>query len=514
MKAAASGVGYPIVLTAGSALMANYRFGIGSGYASMFPAEFMPFWKMLGIFQLSSDKTGRMKMAQLGLSKVEAALLASGFTRDDVIIANPKRLNRVIGPATRIVGIGALDPVGLAYGAKVTEFTLRQFHIPCRHSIMSAEFLRVVRNPDIQKRRQSGQLKVIVGGPGIWQIADTGMQEHLGIDCILDGEAEGVVGDLFRKALAGEPLPQRVQGRPVSAKDMPRMMTASRCGVVEISRGCGRGCRFCVPGLLKFRSFPLEKILSDIEVNWQAGIREVSLQSDDFMRYGSTSLKPARKPVLQLLQAVKDVAGTRFGPSFVSAATILQDERLLEEAAEVMELGGRRYSTIEMGIETGSPDLLAKHMPGKVKPFKMEEWSDVVVGAANALHDNHWIGCYSLIIGLPGETSKDVVRTMELVDRIKHFNCVITPVIFVPAGRLRRTTFHTFDRMTPEQWALFHQCIEQTLENAILWLGRVSNRLVNLFMKVVIHRLFMFSAGLFRKRRYKLLRKMGWRFPK
>ncbi len=506
--------GYPIVLTAGSALMANYRFGIGSGYASMFPIDFRPFWKILGIFQLSSDRAGRMKMAQLGVSKVEAALLASGFTRDEVIIANPEQLNRVVGPATRVVGIGALDPIGLAYGAKVTEFTLRQFHIPCRHSIMSAEFLRVVRNSSIQERRQSGQLKVIVGGPGVWQIADTGLQGHLGIDCILEGEAEGAVGNLFRRALAGEQLPRRVQGKPVSVEEMPKMATASRCGVVEITRGCGRGCHFCVPGLLKFRSFPLEQILADIRVNEQAGIREVSLQSDDFMRYGSTSLKPARKHLLRLLNAVKEVAGTKFGPSFVSAATILQDEKLLEETSEIMELGGSRYSTIEMGIETGSPELLAKHMPGKMKPFKMEEWSDIVVGAAKALHENNWIGCYSLIIGLPGETSKDVVRTMELVDRIKDYNCVITPVIFVPAGRLRRSTFQTFDRMSPEQWALFQQCIEQTLENAILWLGRVSNRLVNLFMKVIIHRLFMFSAGLFRKRRYKLLRKLGWRFPK
>ncbi len=506
--------GYPIVLTAGRALMADYRFGLGSGYASMFPADFMPFWKMFGIFHLSSDKTGRMKMAQLGISKVEAALLASGFTRDEVIIANPERLDHVVGPATRVVGIGVLDPIGLAYGAKVTEFTLRQFHIPCRHSVMSADFLRVIRNSGIQKRRQSGQLKVIVGGPGVWQIADTGMQEHLGIDCILEGEAEGVAGNLFRRAQTGEPLPQRVQGKPVSVEEMPKMVTASRCGIVEITRGCGRGCRFCVPGLLKFRSFPLEQILADIRVNEQAGIHEVSLQSDDFMRYGSTSLKPARKPLLQLLQAVKEVAGTKFGPSFVSAATILQDEKLLEETAEIMELGGHRYSTIEMGIETGSPELLAKHMPGKMKPFKMKEWSEIVVGAANALHENNWIGCYSLIIGLPGETNKDVVRTMELVDRIKHFNCVITPVIFVPAGGLRRSTFQTFDRMTPEQWALFQQCIEQTLQSAILWLGRVSNRLVNIFMKVVVHRLFMFSAGLFRKRRYKLLRKLGWRLPK
>ncbi len=503
--------GFPIVLTAGRALMAQYRFGLGSGYASMFPRNILPPFMSRQVFQLHSDNSGRMRMAQLGLCKVEAALLAAGFSREDVIIANPEQLDKVIGPQTRIVGLSTLDPLGLAFGAKVTEFTLRQFHLPCQRSQMSADFLEVLNSPSIRRFQTNGGLKVVVGGPGIWQIADTGIQEVLQIDTIIEGEAEGVIGPLFKSACNGGKLPSHIQGQPVAADAIPKLVTASRCGVVEITRGCGRGCHFCAPGLQKFRSFPIKQILAEIQVNQQAGIDEASLQSDDFLRYGSSSLRPTRQPLLELLHFVKKRVGNKFGFCFVSVSSILQAEHLLKEVAEIMELEGDHFSTIEMGIETGSPQLLAKHMPGKVKPFKLSEWPDLVEAAACALHDNNWIGCFSVIIGLPGETSDDILKTMELVDRIKHLNCVITPVVFVPAGQLRRSRFQTYERMTPEQWALFQQCLDQTLRHAILWLNRTPHPLVKNFMGRIVNPIFKFSARIFRKRWHKLLRKLGWK---
>jgi radical SAM superfamily enzyme YgiQ (UPF0313 family) len=228
------------------------------------------------------------------------------------------------------------------------------------------------------------------------------------------------------------------------------------------------------------------------------------------MRYGSRGLKPEREPLLTLLNAVKEKAGNRFGVSFASVASIMQDERLLEESGEILGLGGDRYSTIEMGIETGSPRLLSKHMAGKVKPFKLHEWPDLVESAAQALHDCNWIGCHSIIIGLPGETSDDIMRTMELVDRIKDLNCVITPVVFVPAGRLRRSGVFTYEQMTPEQWALFLQCIQQVLNHLHLWVGRVSDPILSAFMDTIVRRIFSLSASFLGLRWRRKLKQLGW----
>jgi hypothetical protein len=64
------------------------------------------------LFPTVSDADGRMKTSQYGLCKIEAALIDAGFSRDDVAIVDPRKIEVAIGPRTRAVGIGVLDPPG------------------------------------------------------------------------------------------------------------------------------------------------------------------------------------------------------------------------------------------------------------------------------------------------------------------------------------------------------------------------------------------------------------------
>lgn len=55
------------------------------------------------------------------------------------------------------------------------------------------------------------------------------------------------------------PLPSYIKGPPVSVDRIPVIRTPSK-GFIEITRGCGRGCRFYNPTLLMFRSILYENI--------------------------------------------------------------------------------------------------------------------------------------------------------------------------------------------------------------------------------------------------------------
>ncbi|GAG80717.1 unnamed protein product, partial [marine sediment metagenome] len=195
-------------------------------------------------------------------------------------------------------------------------------------------------------------------------------------------------------------------------------------------------CRFCNPALLKFRSIPKPKILEEIKFNLTSGIKKVFIHSDDFFRYGSKGHDPNPTAILDLLSCVKKMTcglgKNSFDFDFISASSIMQAPDLIEDVSELMQLGKKNQSIVALGVETGSPRLLAKHMPGKVKPFKIEDWPEIIVSAAKILHDNNWIGFYSFILGLPEETSDDLMKTLELVDRLKSFNCVLMPIIFMP----------------------------------------------------------------------------------
>jgi len=485
--------GFKIVLTADRALMSHYHNFSGLGFVSALPYNVLPSFITDRYFPLRSDGDGRMLAAQLGLCKIEAALLDYGFGHDDVIISDPTKLNLTIGPETKAVGIGVLDPLGLSYGAKVVSFVLRRFGLKCRESIMSKCFQNVIFDPALRHYEP----KIIVGGQGVWQIVDSGVQEKLGIDCIIEGEGEGVVGKIFEKAVNGEDLPRIVKGEAVSPEEIPVIRTPSRCGIVEITRGCGRHCLFCVPGLLPFRSVPKERILEEVKLNVKSGIKGVSLQSEDALLYGSDGLKPKPEAVLDLLKSIRALEDEELGVGFefFSISSIMQNPKLVEDVSELLRLEKDNYSVVEVGVETGSPRLLSKYMPSKVKPFKIFDWKDMVVSSAELLHSNNWQACYSFILGLPGETRDDVLKSLELVDELKSYNCVIAPIIFMPAGRLRRREGFSFELMTDEYWELFRRCIEQTLSKAPSFLKsdsmvkKIRNSLIRAFFYLGIIRM-------------------------
>jgi radical SAM superfamily enzyme YgiQ (UPF0313 family) len=496
-KEGKSNAGFKIVLTADRALISHYYNFSGLGFSSALPCNIFPRLISDSFFPLKSDVQGRMLAAQLGLCKVEAALLDYGFSSDEVIISDPTKMRLTIGPETKAVGIGTLDPLGLSYGAKVVSFLLSRFGFKCKESIMSKSFQNVIFDPTLRRYKP----KIIVGGQGVWQIADSGMQEAFGIDCIVEGEGEGVVGDIFEKAVRGEDLPKIVEGEMVPPEKVPIIRTPSRCGIVEITRGCGRHCLFCVPGLLQFRSFPKERILEEVKLNIKSGIYGASLQSEDALLYGSDGSEPNPKAVLDLLHSIRALGDGELGIGFefFSISSIMQNPRLVEDISELMGLYGDNYSVVEVGVETGSPKLLSKYMAGKVKPFKVSDWKDMVLSSAELLQFNNWQVCYSFILGLPGETRDDVLKSLELVDELKSYNCVIVPIVFMPAGALRKREDFTFERMTDEHWELFRRCIEQTLWKAPSFLKsdsplkKIRNALIRAF----------FYLGIIKMRRWK-----------
>ena len=66
-------------------------------------------------------------------------------------------------------------------------------------------------------------LKVILGGPGAWQIPHKRMQSEWKIDTIVNGEAEEIVVGLFERAVRGEALPESVECQSPRLESIPTM---------------------------------------------------------------------------------------------------------------------------------------------------------------------------------------------------------------------------------------------------------------------------------------------------
>lgn len=180
---------------------------------------------------------GQAKYVPQGLRVVEA-LLAQRFPEEDIAVCYPDQLDQFVGPDTQVVGIHAHNPLGITFATDVYAY----FYGADVEPINAEEFRRLILHPLL--RQHKSHLKIIVGGPGAWQIEKKGLQDEWLIDCIFDGEAEERVADLFEAALRGEVLPRRVEGQSPRMESIPRLRHRSTFGAVEITRGVGAAVSF------------------------------------------------------------------------------------------------------------------------------------------------------------------------------------------------------------------------------------------------------------------------------
>jgi radical SAM superfamily enzyme YgiQ (UPF0313 family) len=104
-------------------------------------------------------------------------------------------------------------------------------------------------------------------------------------------------------------------------------------------------------------------------------------------------------------------------------------------------------------------------MRGKALPSPPEKWQEIVKQAFGILDDNNWFNAATMINGLPGETTDDVINSIELVEDLKGTLSLIVPMNFVSmrGSVLDSEETFTMAKMTPEHWQLFGECIDHDL---------------------------------------------------
>jgi len=451
-----------IVLTADRTLMSDYNNIIFLGFAACAP-KFIPGWLYEMIFcpPLEEGSDGQVVHGHCGQRKIQSALLRAGFSDKDIAVASPDHLSNFIHEDTKALCITTHDPLGL--GPASSTFS----DLGGREPYTSYFFRKLVNNPLIKKH----DVTVLVGGSGAWQVANEKIMEQLGIDCVVLGEGEITAVDLINKVLNNKPIPKIVQGEVVPLENIPLIQKPTINGVIEITRGCGRGCRFCNPTMLNFRCQPIEYIKKEAMINAKIG-NIITLHAEDVLRYKADGFIPNEKAVRTLFSEMKNITPD-VGISHFAYSSVVAKPNLIEDISDILEVGSPRYPFLsgQVGIETGSSDLISKYMKGKVKPFKPNEWRDIVIQGNNILHDNHWVPVETLIMGLPKETSSDVRKTIDLVEDLAPYKSLIVPLFFVPLGTLNDNPNFSKDKCTADHWELLAISINHTVK----WTKQIVN---------------------------------------
>ena len=464
--------GFRFVLTASRVEMSSFGNSWMQAMRASFPQKLAgPFVRKY--LKPSALQDGSAREAPYGLRKIEA-ILKNAFGDKNVVVSHPDNLDLFVGPSTEAVMISSMDPLGLAYVSS-TYNPMIGFG---GKAVTRVEFERVLKLPVIRKYRP----KIIVGGFGVWQIRDSGLQEKLGVDILIAGECEDELVSIINAMETGTLKHNYI--RTTKLKDfgkVPLIEGAATFGSVEITRGCGRRCQFCSPDFRTKYDFPLDHIINEVETNIRYGLDSAYLVTEDIFLYGNDSkMNPSREKLGKLLKAITVKEEIReIAASHASLVSVIIDNKLLEEITPVIidkshySLNGKKFIGVDVGIESGSVRMMKRYMSGKSYPLPIERWPEIVVEGTGIFNDNDWYPMYTFVMGLPGESPEDVVANLELLDNLKNSKIFLVPLMFVPLEEaiLRNERRRGFESLTDLHWEFILRCWNYNLK---LWAKNIS----------------------------------------
>ncbi len=452
-------------------------------------------------------KNGIANFAPYGLRKLESSLLRDGYNPEDVVVAHPDYIEQFIGPETEVVGTYEMDPLGM--GPVTMTFTFGRKTMSYDELYNRDLHLRI----NAAKNRNGSKAKVIVGASGTWQYNyDPAKIEEYGLYGIVEGdlgglgpELDGVGGRFFDAVINGEletsnpfkksefkveikefvKSDRKYHGRffhysdEPSIDEIPNIVNPSMHGMIEVMRGCGRGCKFCDVTLRPLRYYPVEKVQKEIEINMKyGGLKNAWIQSDDIFVYGlnprtTKNMQPNREAIEELFKGIMDTGIEHTNPTHGTLAGAIADERLVPNVSKIIKSGPDNFIGIQCGLETGSIRLIGKYADRKLAPFKPSEWHWVVKEGVKTLNEHYWVPAFTLIMGLDNnESVEDSWETIRLIHELEteqpDSKFTVTPLTFVPIGLLEKSTFFDIgNTMDPGKLGVMYKTWQHNFKHGI-----------------------------------------------
>jgi len=462
-------VGQQFVLSADRSIMSHYRHNLLFGFLSSFPAEkFKPLiYKKIFCPSVEFDRnTGKAFYAPIGIRRIESGL-RKHFNENNIFLAHPEHIEKSVGNDTKIIGIEVMDPFGI--GPVPTTFQNGNMN-----PLSSITFKELCQK--VKELKKKNKFKVVIGGAGAWQLSyNKKFREEYGIDHLVVGEADDKISGIFNDILSNN-AEELIFTNTDEIDKIPEIKEPTCNGLIEAMRGCGRGCDFCDPNTRRKRDFPIKRLKREALINLNHDINTVWLQSEEILLYGldNSKMHPNKDAVIDLFKEMKSLPKVDYVGAFhLTFSSAMAEPECIKKMSELNNFSSNRWAGIQTGLETGSVQMIKKHMPSKVKPFSPDEWPTLVREGTQLLNDNYYFAVNSLVIGLPGETDDDVKDTMDLVRSLDKMATLIIPLFY--------TDFHNPKNslapknMTKPQWELLYLCWKINAKVIAKWLGSASS---------------------------------------
>lgn len=177
---------------------------------------------------------------------------------------------------------------------------------------------------------------------------------------------------------------------------------------LKIAEGCSNCCTYCaIPQIRgKFRSVPLEDVLSEAKWLAENGVTEIVVIAQDSTRYGEDLYGESKLP--ELLKKIAEIDGIRW-----IRVLYCYPERITDELLDIIANEEKIVKYLEIPIQHCDGNILRR----------MNRWGDE--GQLEALFAKireripGVILRTTLITGFPGETDEQFNRLAEFIQRVR-----------------------------------------------------------------------------------------------
>ena len=303
-------------------------------------------------------------------------------------------------------------------------------------------------------------LKIGVGGCVASQEGDNIMKRAPQVDIVFGPQTIHRVPKLYENVAENKlesvditfPKTEKFDHLPEQSSDGPTAF-------VSIMEGCNKYCSFCVVPHTRGNeiSRPLDDILKEIEGLAEKGVKEVNLLGQNVNSYRDSKLKTKGLGLSNLIRSSSVIEGIE-RIQFTTSHPFEFGQDLIDIYQEVPQL----ISYVHLPVQSGSNDILKKMR----RRHSRDEYFEIIDKLKSA---RSGISISSdFIVGFPGETEKDFLDTLDLVDYVGYDESFS----FIYSPRPNTTAKDLEDDVPLEEKKVRLQELQHKLENSALSISR------------------------------------------
>ena len=328
-------------------------------------------------------------------------------------------------------------------------------------------------------------LKIGVGGCVASQEGDNIMKRAPQVDIVFGPQTIHRVPKLYENVAENKlesvditfPKTEKFDHLPEQSSDGPTAF-------VSIMEGCNKYCSFCVVPHTRGNeiSRPLDDILKEIEGLAEKGVKEVNLLGQNVNSYRDSKLKTKGLGLSNLIRSSSVIEGIE-RIQFTTSHPFEFGQDLIDIYQEVPQL----ISYVHLPVQSGSNDILKKMR----RRHSRDEYFEIIDKLKSA---RSGISISSdFIVGFPGETEKDFLDTLDLVDYVGYDESFS----FIYSPRPNTTAKDLEDDVPLGEKKVRLQELQHKLENSAL---SISRRMVGEIRKCLVTNISKKNPGEFQAR--------------